>query len=418
MAWNAALRPRAGAGGRRGLRQSRRGRAGGPHGARAARAIGGAGLFALAVPSEHGGHGAAARPGRRGRGDRRRRPSAAWHLSNTIEVPLAAAHLDGATREEIFAADLQRPFCVSNSPGARRHRPPVGCASTATGPSSPASSTPSGPCWRRDWRPPEHASPAAGGGAAPAARRRRWGSTCCRPPSCRSTTPGRWPPPCGGRAATRSACATRSSTSASPPPGGRPSSSTGRSTGSPSRPWPCSPRARSPSACSGVPHRNRGAGGRACRRADGLAYADKPRIQEAIAESEATLRSLRAGYHSAMADLWHRAGIGSLPPRRGTGTGGDVPRHRRRPGHGAVASTWRPRPSSTPGPTSWSGRCATSTPSAWASRPCAPSTSTTADGSPERRLRAGGSSSTGRAGRAATRGVGACLRRGTARRRS
>jgi alkylation response protein AidB-like acyl-CoA dehydrogenase len=47
-------------------------------------------------------------------------------------------------------------------------------------------------------------------------------------------------------------------------------------------------------------------GGRVSR-ADGVTYHDKPRVQEAIADSEAALRSLRAGFHAAMADLWDRA---------------------------------------------------------------------------------------------------------------
>ncbi len=50
-------------------------------------------------------------------------------------------------------------------------------------------------------------------------------------------------------------------------------------------------------------------------RADGIAYLDKPRVQDAIAESEAALRSLRAGYFSAMAQLWDQARGGSLSPR-------------------------------------------------------------------------------------------------------
>ena len=55
--------------------------------------------------------------------------------------------------------------------------------------------------------------------------------------------------------------------------------------------------------------------GKRVSRADGVAYADKPRIQGAIAEGEAALRSLRAGFHAAMAELWDKASDHVLTPK-------------------------------------------------------------------------------------------------------
>lgn len=273
-------------------------------------AMGGVGLFALAVPSAHGGReaplvdllGAVEVIAEAD-------PSAAWHLCNTLAVPMAAAHLDEDVRRQVFAAELTRPFCVSNSP--------VGTARE----------TESGFLLNGDW-------PFVTG-----VLEAEWVLLAAQVQRADGTPPGPTGAPTVGVLLVPTAAVevrpTWSDAVAMKGTGSNAVSVRSLPVGSRfatswwapltlDRPLyrislPAMALIATGAVALGV--------GSAClrttietvgsrvSRADGIAYLDKPRVQDAIAESDAALRSLRAGYFAAMARLWSQAEGGPLTPR-------------------------------------------------------------------------------------------------------
>ena len=271
-------------------------------------AMGESGLFAMAVPTEFGGRESAlpdlvAAVEIIGAAD----PSAGWHLSNTLAVPMAASHLSHEACEEIFSGDLRRPFCVSNSPAGTASRLVDGFQLDGDWPFVTG-------VLEAEWM--VLAAQLAGDG---------------------HVTPTGLPPV--GIFLTRTADVAINHTWAA--------AAAMRGTGSNgisakgllvkesfATSWWAAPRIDRPLYRISLPAMafiTTGAvalgvldacltatlqlvGGRLSR-ADGVAYADKPRIQAAVADAEAALRGLRAGYHAAMGDLWAKAATAVLTPK-------------------------------------------------------------------------------------------------------
>ncbi len=271
-------------------------------------ALGGVGLFAMAVPAEYGGRQSplpdlVAAIEVIGAAD----PSAAWHLCNTLAAPMAAAHLAPAARDEVFSGDLNRPFCVSNSP-----------AGTAT-------PRPGGFSLDGDW-------PFVTG-----VLEAEWVALAAQLAPIETIEPAS--PPAVGIFLTRTANLQIHSTWAAAVA----MKGTGSNAVSTHKlvvpdafatSWWAPPLLDRPLYRISLPAMafiTTGAValgvldaclratiamvGTRVSRADGVAYANKPRIQDALAESEAALRSLRRGYHGAMADLWELAQLKMLTPR-------------------------------------------------------------------------------------------------------